>query len=447
MKLLRVLFGLREEVDRKTYILAGLTLAVLKYAIDFAAVYLTTGKVWTLWAYLSPVLVFRQEAIRPAPEPLLWIMAAYALPFAWVGLSMSVRRAANAGITPWAGVGFLIPGANWLVIAFLCALPTRAEWSREDGEQVPLDLKNTFFSIAIGVALTMSMVATSVYVLGEYGWSLFIGTPFVVGMVAGFLTNRDAKRGWLATAGSAALAIGLSALAILLFALEGIVCIAMAAAPATIVAIAGSFIGRAVALVKVRKNASSVGLIMLCLPIIAGAESLDDSQPLYEVETAVIIDASPMKVWDEVIGFSEMEPPAEWVQRTGIAYPIRARLDGTGVGAVRHCEFSTGAFVEPITAWEPGKRLAFDVRSQPVPMREWSPYHAVHPPHIDGYLRSKRGEFRFVELADGRTRLEGSTWYEIDISPRSYWSIISDSLIHRIHLRVLEHVKHEAENQ
>ena len=446
MRILRLLFGLREEVDRKTYVIAGLTLAVIKYGIDFAAVYFTTGKIWTLWAYLSPVLIFREEAIRPAPEPLLWAMAAYALPFAWVGLSMSVRRAANAGLSPWVGVGFLLPGLNWLVILVLSFVPTRARWVSKEHELVPLNLRNAVTSIGLGVALTMSMVATSVYVLGDYGWSLFVGTPFVVGMVAGFLTNRDGKRSLVATAGSAIVAIGLSALAILLFALEGIICIAMAAIPAAIVSIAGSFIGRAIALMNVRgKNAAGVGLVILSLPFIAGAESLDTSNPLYEVETAVVIDASPHEVWDAVINFSELEPPPAWVQRTGIAYPIRARLDGEGVGAVRHCEFSTGAFVEPITAWEPGVRLAFDVRSQPDPMREWSPYHAVHPPHIDGYLRSKRGEFRFVELPNGTTRLEGSTWYEIDISPRSYWSIISDSLIHRIHLRVLEHVKRQAE--
>ena len=47
--------------------------------------------------------------------------------------------------------------------------------------------------------------------------------------------------------------------------------------------------------------------------------------------------------------------------KTGLAYPLRARLVGAGVGAVRHCEFTTGAFVEPITVWDAPHRLAFDV--------------------------------------------------------------------------------------
>ena len=78
------------------------------------------------------------------------------------------------------------------------------------------------------------------------------------------------------------------------------------------------------------------------------------------------IAAPPDVVWRHVIAFSEITPPTEWIFRTGIAYPMRARLVGEGVGAIRHCEFSTGAFVEPITAWEPGRLLALTWPRSPV---------------------------------------------------------------------------------
>jgi hypothetical protein len=52
---------------------------------------------------------------------------------------------------------------------------------------------------------------------------------------------------------------------------------------------------------------------------------------------------------------------------------------------------------------------------------------------------------RLVELGHGRTRLEGSTWYEIEMAPEVYWQAVSDALIHRIHRRVLEHIKREVE--
>jgi hypothetical protein len=126
---------------------------------------------------------------------------------------------------------------------------------------------------------------------------------------------------------------------------------------------------------------------------------------------------------------------------------MRAHIEGTGVGAVRHCEFSTGPFVEPITRWEPPSRLSFDVASQPRPMHEWSPYQHVNAPHLVDNMRSKRDEFRLVALPNGRTRLEGSTWYEIEMFPQLYWSQWSDLLVHRIHQRVLDHIKDLSEGK
>jgi hypothetical protein len=181
------------------------------------------------------------------------------------------------------------------------------------------------------------------------------------------------------------------------------------------------------------------------LPVLAGAESRIRTVPLYEVLTTTEINASPDQVWPHVVGFSDLPPPSNWYFQLGIAFPKRATIQGSGVGAVRYCEFSTGPFVEPITAWEPPTRLAFDVQSQPSPMHELSPYRHVHPPHLDGYLRSKRGEFRLVDLGNGRTRLEGRTWYEYEIFPQFYWTLWTDMLIHRIHQRVLAHIKDLAE--
>ena len=52
-------------------------------------------------------------------------MAVIALPFMWVGISMSVRRAADAGISPWAGVVFFVPLLNYVAMIVLSALPSK----------------------------------------------------------------------------------------------------------------------------------------------------------------------------------------------------------------------------------------------------------------------------------------------------------------------------------
>ena len=184
---------------------------------------------------------------------------------------------------------------------------------------------------------------------------------------------------------------------------------------------------------------------MLVLPVTTAFPVSDSTPALHQAVTEVIVDAPPAAVWPHVVSFPDLPPPSDWLMKTGIACPVRARIDGEGVGAVRYCEFTTGAFVEPITVWNPPHHLAFDVTEQPPTMEEWSPYQHVHAPHLIDALQSRRGECRLEALPSGKTRLIGTTWYTLDMAPKAYWKAFSDLIIGRIHRRVLEHVKRLAE--
>lgn len=75
--------------------------------------------------YLSPILTLREKAMGTVPSWLLVVMAVNTLPFLWIGVSMSVRRAIDAGITAWAGLAFLVPIVNYIVMLVLSLLPSR----------------------------------------------------------------------------------------------------------------------------------------------------------------------------------------------------------------------------------------------------------------------------------------------------------------------------------
>ena len=126
---------------------------------------------------------------------------------------------------------------------------------------------------------------------------------------------------------------------------------------------------------------------------------------------------------------------------------MRARIFGHGTGAVRHCTFSTGNFVEPIHVWNEPKLLKFGVTSQPEPMTELSFDPRIHPPHLQNYLVSKGGQFLLTPVASGTTRLEGTTWYQHHMWPAAYWQLWADFIIHQIHMRVLNHIKMLAQYQ
>ncbi len=186
-------------------------------------------------------------------------------------------------------------------------------------------------------------------------------------------------------------------------------------------------------------------LLLLSVPLVMAFENnIKINDELRSVTTSVEIDASPETVWKNVIAFPQLKDPIEFIFKTGIAYPINATISGQGVGAVRHCNFSTGSFVEPITTWDEPKLLKFSVDQQPEPMKEISPYN-IHPNHLHGYWISRQGQFKLTTLPNGHTLLEGTTWYVNKIKPEFYWTIWSDYVVHKIHERVLEHIKTQAE--
>ncbi len=229
--------------------------------------------------------------------------------------------------------------------------------------------------------------------------------------------------------------------------LDGAICLLMAFPLLGPLSVMGGLVGGAIATRSLRPGINerrgmigSIIFLPLCLPL----ETLDSRAALHHVTTIVDIDAPPAVVWRQVIAFPKIDDDMAWFFRLGIAAPLSANIDGQGIGATRHCEFTTGTFVEPITVWDPPERMAFDVASQPQPMMEWTPFTDLHPRHLDKGFVSRRGEFRIESLPNGKTRLYGTTWYEIDVRPRLYWKCWADPVVHAIHRRVLDHIAEQS---
>ena len=452
---LSLLLGVKQAVGRSEYAAAGFGLMLVKYVVESLIIWIFAGEVFTPWHFLNPVLSIRAEMLDGAPPVIGWTLFVWSLPFLWIAISMSVRRAADAGLSPWSGLLVLVPIVNLGVMIAFCFVPSSktATWGQQDAaddqaEAEPETSRAIRAVVAIGLSLMFgaTMMVLCVLLLESYGASLFLGAPLLMGAIAAHQFNRGRPQGYGASVGLGFSAVFFGCVALLLFALEGVICIAMAAPLMLPLGALGGLIGKAIA-DATRRSPHELMAVVLMLPVLALIETRFTESTEYEVMTSVEIDAPPEVVWNHVVDFPDLPPPKEWYFRTGIACPQRARIVGEGVGAVRHCEFTTGTFVEPITVWEPGQRLAFNVTEQPAPMFELSPYRHVHPPHLDGYLRSNRGEFRLIAMADGRTRLEGSTWYEFDMFPQSYWTLWSNLLIHRIHERVLVHIQDLSESE
>ena len=295
-----------------------------------------------------------------------------------------------------------------------------------------------------GLGLACSFL--SIRYFGTYGMAMFIGVPIVVSFGAGLMYGRMAG----ATPGKAYGVAVLSMLAlggfILLFALDGLVCLLMALPLGLIVALpggeAGFYLGRRLT----RPRSAALNILLFCtLPLLMGFEHrLPATSPTHAVVSTVTVHAPIENVWDGVVAFDPIVAPPRGIFRMGIAYPIEAVIEGAGVGAIRRCVFSTGAFVEPIIEWDEPNTLTFDVSENPPAMKEFSIYSELDVPHLLDTFFATKGQFKLRQEGN-TTILEGTTWYKQKIYPDWYWHHISDEIIHRIHLRVLEHIKKEVE--
>ena len=434
------------RVGRARYLATGLILFALKYNLDriVAGVF---GYRWSVINY--------EYVLEDAHDTSFYIaLVAVALPFIWIGVVLTLRRLRDADLPLWGVMLFFVPFLNLIFFAILSAIPSR-ETSNDGsklGERVGRFIPQSEFGSAVfGVLLTalLAVVETvfSTSGLGNYGWGLFVGIPFFLGlnstMIYGYHYPRSLGRCLLVSLFS----VGIVGATLLVVAIEGIICLAMALPLAIPIALFGGLIGY---VIQKREYATSTlrvaSVVCLLVPGLIFIEyALGETPPLYEVKTSVVIKSDLQTVWTHVVTFSELPPPTEAMFKTGIAYPIRAEMHGSGVGAERHCVFSTGAFVEPITVWDEPRLLAFGVSGQPPAMEEMSIYRNIHPPHLDNYFVAKRGQFELKPLPDGTTLLEGTTWYQNRYWPAPYWHLWSDHVIETIHNRVLLHIKSLAE--
>ena len=418
----------------------------VKYAGDVVLVWLLAHRIWTPADYIESSLSLSSAfPTQGASGWMLPLLGVWTLPFAWIGVSMSTRRAMDAGRSGWLSVLFFVPYVNWLLMLALSVMPGRSELRAGAPRAFNSIARALILGVLAGTLAGVTLLSFGVFVVATYGASIFLGTPFLIGAITGFVLNRMRPSTRASTMLAATASLTMIGAVALVIAAEGAVCLAMAYPLALGMGIFGADIGRSIALLD-RGSPVNAMLAMMMMPATATLGSVRAPTELREVRSAIEIDAPADSVWRHVVDFPPLPEPSELLFRLGIAYPRYARLEGTGVGAVRYCVFSTGAFVEPITAWEPGRRLAFDVSEQPRALRELSPYADVVPPHLDGYFRSRRGEFRLVALPGNRTRLEGSTWYEMKIFPEAYWTIFADLVVGRIHQRVLTHIRTVSES-
>ncbi len=447
------------KVSRGTYALFGICGLAIKHNLDRFIAY-EFGYNWDVWNYLAPLAHAAQfSPLSSSEKKFLAILLITALPFIWIGITMTVKRLRDTGQPLWLTLLFFAPIVNLVFFGLLTVLPSRQadSPSKAVGQRTsaisPYWPTTRTGSAAAAVVITalLGVVVTwgILRFAGNYGLTLFISLPFVMGYLAVLIYSRTQESNGKDVLGVVSLSLLLTGAGITAIAVEGIVCLLMAAPLAWLMAVFGGFLAM---VIHGRQNSpqatpSMFAVMLASLPVLLGVEHVAPPPvPRFQVHTAIEIAAPPDLVWSRLIQFPPLPVAREWPFRLGIAYPIEARLKGEGLTADRECRFSTGSFKEPILAWEPGKHFAFAVSDEPLLMKETSPYENIHVRHLEDHdFQPERADFVLVRLPNGGTRLEGTTTYQNKMWPGLYWRLWTDAIIHSIHNRVFHHVKSLAE--
>ena len=310
----------------------------------------------------------------------------------------------------------------------------------EEADDAP---KHVLQGVLAGAAIIVMAVLVSAVTFGAYGWGLFVLTPFLTGITTGYIANRRHELPAGRTVGRAITAAVVGSFALIALALEGLVCILMAAPLAAAVIAAGALIGREAALAL-----NARGGPVLCLALLPAFFAFEAATPPeipIATEESVEIAASPEAVWRALTSSEPIAADPGPVGWAGLAYAERGQILEGRVGGERLGVFSTGTARERITEWHPRRSLAFTVLSHPPAMEEMSPWRRVHAPHVEGYFETDETRFDLDPLPSGGTRLTARASHVLRLDPVLYWEPLARWAIRSNAARVLDDIRRKAE--
>lgn len=332
-------------------------------------------------------------------------------------------------------------------------LPPQPEPSdQQDAPDSFLGLPRKTALWSVGVGLGYGLFARLVFGLSileglfeVMSLAFIFGVPVVIGFVSVYTlpVGYNGARAWLGVPITAGL---LTLAGALLLLWEGLICIVVWLPLFVVLASLG---GMLAGLIR-KQSDTRHPLVLACVAIVPFVLAPGESAmptPVYTrvVEDAIEIEASPAAVWREireVPPISRDELGRSFAHRIGFPRPIEARLEGTGVGSVRHASFEGGVvFVETVTEWEENHALAFTISAEDVPPTTFDTHVAVGGPYFDVL----DGRYVIEPLGPNRVRLRLASTHRLHTRFNGYTRLWTDLFMRDIQQNILGVIRDRAE--
>src|SRR5215470_4483901 len=177
------------RVSRATFAGIGLVSVAIKHNLDrlIASSFLGYKNSFNYWAPLGKAA--RLNHLSDLEAKFLATLLLVSIPFIWIGVTMTVKRLRDAGQPVWLVVLFFVPFINLLFFLVLCALPPRGSSPESEGVPWPgpygidrfiphTQVGSAALAIVVTAVLGLGFALMGMIVIGAYGWGLFVALPF-----------------------------------------------------------------------------------------------------------------------------------------------------------------------------------------------------------------------------------------------------------------------------
>ena len=287
---------------------------------------------FTLWSYTSFSLQW-QFALWP-----LVAVGVIDIFTAWLLLTLAIRRARTTDRSLLLACLAMVPFIQIPTIGWLGWSSAQKDGKTSDAPaRVPLDVALKGLSAGLVVTVVLEVVGT--LVLRTYGYGLFLASPFIVGFITAYIGNRRSDIGSGATTRLVLGACFLGSVGLLAVAVEGVICLAMAAPLIGLMAWIGGIVGRLIARKRPSGAPGRTVMSVSVLPLLVAADLVAPPNISFESIESVEVSAAADDVWDAVVHMGPIPTPPSAPFSWGLAYPMSGQIFGSGVGAIREGVF------------------------------------------------------------------------------------------------------------
>ena len=307
-----------------------------------------------------------------------------------------------------------------------------------------------FVALAYGLAGEVFFQQTAGEIIrGTLSFSFLFLLPFGIGALTVALSSEARRTSWPYAIFAPWIACTLLGGAVLIFALEAWICVAMGL---PIFFVMSSLGGALMRWWYERKqgggNSNLLGIVLLTPLLFAPLESLwQEPTVVREVKTARIVNAPADVIWGEFVTVPKIQEDEEhfaWFRAAGLPHPVEATLVNPGARGVRYASYDNGMkVIEPVQVWNLYDRYRFGVLLDPESGQHtplWSDVAGEH-------LHVQWVEYRIEPLSESQVRLHLTSRYALETPVNPYAAVWVDFLLGDFQQYILDIVTARAERK